>query len=303
MEFLNKKMTEERKPEPFPECVVCAYKVCEKTPIWQLDVCQFGISHVNDGEKIQKQNASVTLRHLSQNLRHELHKFLQIIINEASAIDPKVSAKNVSIGNPTGRIVAASVMLDNIVEMISGVNDFHPDPDLSTHKKEPRSLTRIIQKYDRIYSLLKNPRRPSELRINVQVPENLEINFGTDIIEYLLAVFIDNARKYALPEVDVVRVYSEPGEEPGLIDLIFENPSQEISETNRIFDKGYQQDSESEGFGFGLFWAKILADHYNRILGDATPLLSVNHEQSYIDVDNRICKQCFTIRNLRVCTQ
>ena len=73
-----------------------------------------------------------------------------------------------------------------------------------------------------------------------------------------MAVFVDNARKYSLVEVDVVRIFTTQGDTAGMVNLVFENPSKEIVEPTRIFYKGYQQDDLSEGFGFGLFWAKVL---------------------------------------------
>lgn len=78
-------------------CIRCPHKSCQNAPSGTLDICDFGIAFYKDSERVVKKEEKVTLRHVSQNLRHELNKILQLIVSDASKIDPAVSIKKIDI--------------------------------------------------------------------------------------------------------------------------------------------------------------------------------------------------------------
>ncbi len=120
----SKTIDQSKQPD---ECISCSHKSCRNTEPGTLDICDYGIAHFNDGGQIKKKKESVTMRHIAANLRHELDKVLQFIINEAVEIDGALSLKAIDTANPASRIVGATVILDNFIEMVSGVYDFTPN--------------------------------------------------------------------------------------------------------------------------------------------------------------------------------
>lgn len=288
-----------REKNIFPECLICQLKKCELADIWNLDICEYGISYVNDGEAIQRVTASGTLRHLSQNIRHELNKVLQLIVAEACCIDPSISLNEINKNSPASKIVAAALIIDNFVSMISGVNDFHLDTLGTAGGPNGIGLLKLIQKHWDIFSLIKSAHRAGSLRLELEISESARITFGLPLIEYMIAVFIDNAYKHAI-DGSVLNISCIIHNE-NLCDLIFTNYSAPINNPEKIFQKGYQEKIASDGFGFGLFWARILSVHYNQMLRiDGENSLSINHEQSYYSQDSEIMKQSFSIKNIRV---
>jgi len=118
-------------------CTYCSNKLCESSELFKLDICKYGVAFYISKNGIEKKEEKITVRDISNNLRHELHKILQIIVSEANKIDPLLSSKKIDLKNPASRIVGATKILDQFIEMIAGVHDFHPSDNLSAnlHKK------------------------------------------------------------------------------------------------------------------------------------------------------------------------
>lgn len=279
-------------------CIRCPHKLCEKAASGTLDVCDFGVAFYNDNGNILKREEKVTLRHISQNLRHELNKILQIIISNASQIDPTVSIKKIDVENPASRIVGATVIIDQFIEMISGVNDFHPPREYSRNFTKEISLELLLNKYSKLHSLVQNTRRAKDLNIDISCPSRINISFGGNIVEYIISMFFDNMWKYSLsttsPKVYVNKI------DDNLISIEFINESLPINKCDCLFAKGYQENGASEGFGYGLFWAELLVSHYNELIGSDsdTELLELHHEQ--IPINEEKSEQRFSLKNIRI---
>lgn len=285
--------------ELFPECLICPRKQCRSATVWVLDICEYGISYVNDGEKLQRVTASGTLRHLSQNIRHELNKVLQVLISEACLIDPNVSLEVIDKNSPASRIVAASLIIDNFVSMISGVNDFHLDSLGVAGTGYEVRLSDLLRKYWDIFGLIKGAHRAGALREYINIDKKIVIKFGLPLIEYMIAVLVDNAYKHSI-DGSVVSITCDIHDE-FFCDLKFSNYSAPLNNPEKLFRKGYQERGESDGFGFGLFWAKVLEEHYNRMLGlPFEEPLSVSHEEVVYSQDSVIMEQIFTVHNIRM---
>lgn len=278
-------------------CIRCPHKHCKQTPSGTLDICDFGVAFYNREGEIIKREERVTLRHISQNLRHELHKILQLIVADASRIDSSVSTKSIDLDNPASRIVGATVIIDQFIEKISGVNDFHPTKQSSTsagtHKKA--YLFSVLDKYAKVYSLIQNTRRAKELNIEIDCDDQAAISFGSSVIEYIISVMLDNIWKYSLtgssPSVAVIT------NDNGFLDIVFSNTSAPITECDCIFEKGYQEEQKSEGFGYGLFWSTLLVSHYNELAEIEEHPLELNHSQSTQSKNE--ATQKFSLRNIR----
>lgn len=281
-----------------PECVICARKKCRAAPVWKLDICEYGISYVNDGQTIQRANASGTLRHLAQNLRHELNKVLQVVVSEACKIDPSISTRRIVSSNPASKIVGAALIIDHFINMISGVNDFHVDPVKYSQLGERIALVNVIEKCIDIYGIIVSTHRVASMKVQIAVPDVPVIRYATSIVEYLIAVLIDNIYKHAIDE-SLIRIFVE-NERADMIDIVFENQSKQLLQPERIFAKGYQEKQTSDGFGFGLFWALILVDSYNIGSDGAEFPMLLLHEQETLSVDYEIALQRFTLRNIRL---
>lgn len=235
------------------------------------------------------------MRHVAANLRHELHKVLQYIVTQAEEIDERISVRHVDLTRPASRIVGATVILDHFIEMISGVYDFSPDQAQGAHRAASSiSLHDTVRRYIYTYSLIRNTRRASDLNFAWNIQEDVHISILPSVVEYLIAVLCDNIWKYAI-EGSLVQAECIDASQ-GLISLRFKNIGAELPGDGEIFSKGYQRDSSSEGFGFGLYWATLLIDHYNRSIGRVEDPLTLEHAQLR-RVDG-FAEHIFTIKNI-----
>jgi len=159
-----------------------------------------------------------------------------------------------------------------------------------------RVLYEIILKYKNIFSIIENTRRAKKLNINIKCNHDLTSSFASNILEYIFAIIIDNLWKYSENNSTPFIIVKET--ENYLAECHFKNDSINLIDKESIFEKGYQEDKKSEGFGYGLYWLKLLIEHYNKLLGeDATNLMSIEHSQNHID--NKI-EQIFIVRNIRI---
>ncbi len=274
----------------------CPTKDCEKSELDTFDFCQYGVAFYKTADGIRKKEESVTLRHISHNLRHELNKVLQTIVSEACRIDPSITTKEVELDKPASKIVGATVIIDQFIEMIAGVNEFHPSSHYSANLEKKADLLKVLNKYSKVYSLIENTRRTKKLVFKFNIYKNAKITFASHIVEYIISIIIDNIWKYSLDssQAEVTAIKEKNND----ASLIFTNISKPINDSKLIFNKGFQSRSESEGFGYGLYWAKILIQHYNELSKRNFGLLELIHEQELISSEKAMQK--FTIRNLRV---
>jgi hypothetical protein len=219
------------------------------------------------------------------------------IVSQADEIEPNLSTRRINLASPSSRIVGATVILDKFIEMVSGVYDFHPDRGCSTSGTAAQiSLYDTVRRLVDTYSLIKNVRRASRLDIAIDIPRDLAVVTMASPVENLIAVFTDNIWKYSLPDTRVV-IRSKP-KSATLVDLEFTNIGKPLPLGSPIFEKGYQAYPNSEGFGFGLYWAKVLADHYNDAQRRIDSPMSIQYGQELIDAERT--KHIFTIENLAV---
>ncbi len=279
-------------------CLQCANKICEKSEIGILNFCDYGVAYFNHDDKIEKKEERITLRDISANLRHELHKVLQSIITDATEIDESLSTKRIDLENPASRIIGATIILDQFIEMITGVHQFHPDRTGNFNYTKKSNLYMLLTKYKDIYSLIRNTRRAKEFKIIIECDEKLVSSMSSNIIENIFSILIDNMWKYSLDNsIATISVYEN---DEGFLDCTFKNFSKPIIEDTKIFEKGYQVEEKSEGFGYGLYWLRLLISYYNRegTTNEITSnLLAIEHTQKYIsDIK---AEQIFTLRNIR----
>lgn len=276
-------------------CLRCPTRDCEKSEVDTFDFCQYGVAFYNTGDGIKKKEEPVTLRHISHNLRHELSKVLQIIVAEASIIDPTVSVKKIELDKPASKIVGATVIIDQFIEMIAGVNEFHPSSYYSANLDKKTNLLKVLDKYSKAFSLINNTRRSKNINFQFDIDKKTNISFASHIVEYIVSIIIDNIWKYSIDgshsTISTKKVNHND------VDLKFTNVSSPIIDPTMIFEKGFQSKSESEGFGYGLYWAQVLVQHYNELSKRTSGFLELTHEQQIID--SYKAKQIFIIRNLR----
>lgn len=276
-------------------CLQCASKPCEHKTDQSLGVCEYGVAYASFGDGMEHLDALVPLRLLSKNLRHELHRLLAIIIQEAISLKPSISIKNIDPKDPVERIVGTTVIIDQFVQMLTGVNEFHATV-AGSQEFQPHRIQRIISNYFAIYSIVSNEQRACDLSLNCSISSEARVTIHGDIFEYLVAILLDNAWKYSLSNT-TIHVSLQPTS-GSLGDIIFRNRSNPLPLGFSIFEKGTQAKPDSEGFGYGLFWASILVDHYNNAIDTTDAVLSLEHEEKRID-DN-IAEQVFTIRNVSI---
>lgn len=279
-------------------CYTCSSKSCEKTEQLKLDICDYGVAYYNNGNNIEKKEDRITLRDISTNLRHELHKVLQTIIVEANAIDPLLSTRRIDLEKPASRILGATIIIDQFIEMITGVHNFHPDISNTKNIHKKTNLFSIVKKYVDIFSLIQNSRRAKDLEFNIEIDGKIVSSLSSNIIEYIVSILVDNVWKYSVEatKVNISLVQTTDL----LVELQIKNISNIINDVESIFEKGYQGKKESEGFGYGLYWLQLLVNYYNRT-GEENEIvdspLIVEHRQNILD--ENVAEQTFIIRNIR----
>jgi hypothetical protein len=260
-----------------------------------LQTCEYGVVCYRDARRLLKQEPLVPLRHVCRNLRHELNCIIQFLINQAVELDRTVSANSIDIDNPCSRIVAGALAIDHFIQMLNGVNEFQPDATTSTTVIGGARLSRVIANYFAIYSLITRASMSRTITLQCRVDEALRIGPQRPVISYIVAVLVDNAWKYALDGSTLVVVpFSAPS---GLCSVSFENDSLPLPTGMDPFTKGAKADPSSRGFGYGLHWARILVDHYNRMLPSSETPLKLSHSQN-LPGDGR-ARQTFLIENIR----
>jgi signal transduction histidine kinase len=273
-------------------CLRCSIKSCEKYPPGELQFCEYDVAFIKLNEDILRKEALVPLRHISENLRHTLNPILNVIVEELNIIEPNLSLRRIDLVKPTEKVLAATKIIDLFIQMISGVNEFRPSTT-GVLEDQPRKLISIINKYYKIYSVLKSVRRNPDLRLNALINENVFLPICPDIYEYLISILIDNAWKYSLPSTEL-RVEINKKDDTRA-DLIFINESKPLPSGFDIFGKGQKAIETSEGLGYGLYWAKILIDYYNRLMHKDSNPLKLQHNQ--VPVSDTLSKQYFIIVN------
>jgi hypothetical protein len=248
---------------------------------------------VRIGDKLLRREALVPLRHISTNLRHAINPVLNLIVEEINNLDPTLSIRRIDPSTKYGRVVAATVIIDMFVQMITSVNEFRPS-SAGFHQDRQMRFCNVIRKYHGIYSILKNVRRNPNLGLVLQLPETLCVEYSTELYEYLVSILMDNAWKYSkhntgLTVRSTIRNSSK-------VDIEFINTSAPLPLNVDIFSKGYKADEHSDGFGYGLHWARILTDFYNHLHSGLPDGLEISHRQ--VIVDNGEATQVFTLHNV-----
>ncbi|MCW7502319.1 histidine kinase [Leptospira soteropolitanensis] len=257
-----------------------------------LDICEYGVVCYVKPSKIEKLDPYITLRNLSTNLRHEINPILSLILQETNKLDPNLSTAMIDLEKPSNRIVGAVLIIDMMIQMISGVNDFQPGEVKHTStSKYP--LTPILRKYFSIHAILKNAYRAENLELRIESDRNFLIQKGGDNIEYIFNILFDNIWKYSISNTEVLVTIIH--KEKNIFDISVKNESKQISDGLEIFSLGIKGDNTSKGFGFGLSWARTLINHYNNMLYENIPDLDLTHKQ--IKNEDKYY-QIFTIHNV-----
>ncbi len=283
------------------ECLICNRKDCEQQTPNDIHFCHSGIAYYKNEEgHILKKREAVNKVDLATNIRHELSPILQFIISQADKLNGTVSTKTIDKTDPCSRIVGATVIIDQLIKMLSGVYHFHPATALNLDHSHFRIIDEVC-KHLEIYSLIKNHRRAKDLNFTLEIDSHISVHFNSSIIEYIIAILSDNLWKYADSSHPVKIVAQTVNNK--LIDLSFQNYGRRVPDPAQVFELGYQLDRSSEGFGYGLSWAKVLCHHYvERFdqLGEES-YFDIEHEQTETDVgSDETVYHAFHIRNIVV---
>jgi K+-sensing histidine kinase KdpD len=176
--------------------------------------------------------------------------------------------------------------------MVTGVYEFHP-PYGVEHLPLGRSYAEIVTKYFAVYSIVKGARRPANLHLQLNFDKSMVVPYCIDIYEYLTSILMDNAWKYSVTDTTISVTVNQKSDSRA--DISFSNVSTPIPKELNIFAKGTKGNQETEGFGYGLHWATILVDHYNRQVKRTTDFLEITHAQ--FPRDDGLAEQIFTLVN------
>ena len=287
--------------EPYSCTIMCQNKPCEKSIPGTFDICKYGITFYNENGTVRKKSQFEPLVEVAKNLRHELNPILQTIVEEVVKIEPSISRKNIKTDIPAGRIFAATIIIDHYIQMISGVNEFHLVPETFHGKQRDLNLKQSLNTYFRLHSIVKEIGRAKNLSIDLDnVNSNIEITVGSEFIEFIISILMDNIRKYSLSDTQVT-VLVETTENSQVINVLLKNYSKPINHEIDIFQLGVKSDPKSKGFGYGLCWANNLIYYYNQIFNERAnenKKLHLSHDQVLINEYEAV--QTFRISNLIV---
>lgn len=272
-------------------CFNCNSKFCKNTDDGTFEICQYGISFLNKNGEIEVREPKVPVSTIAKNLRHEINPILQTIIQEASILDPTLSTRKIDLKKPLSKIVGSAVILDNFIQMITGVHEFHSTPSVSSKKI---NLFNLINNYFIIYSIIKEEGRTKNLTINNLISKDIFITENSDYITYMISILIDNAWKYSLDNstftVNIHKVENKYWE------MKFTNKSKSIPSNINIFSLGTKVEKESKGFGYGLNWIKDLEASYNERTEKDNFQFQITHNQ--LTPENEHSFQEFILKNI-----
>ncbi len=265
-------------------CFICSSKDCEKSPEGTFDICRYGISYIKRDNKIIAKEPKVPLSSIAKNLRHEINPILQLIIQQATKLDPTLSTRVINLDKPLSLIVGSTVILDNFIQMITGVHEFHSLPNSSSNRKI--NLKNLVSTYFDMYSIIKEDGRTRNLELNNLISEDTYVVENSDFVKYLVAILIDNAWKHSVD--DSVLTVSLNNISPAKFNLKFVNKSILIPKNFDLFDMGSKLDESTKGFGYGLNWSKTLESSYNSMLHlDGDNAFKISHKQIKSNVQER----------------
>lgn len=285
--------------EPYSCVIMCRKKPCEKTTSGTFDICKYGITFYNENGSVRKKSQFEPLVEVAKNLRHELNPILQVIVEEAGKIDSTISRKHIDVDNPASKIFAATIIIDHYIQMISGVNEFHINPEGFHGKQNKINLNQTLKNYFYLHSIVKERGRAKNLKITVnEVADNLDISIGSEFIEFIISILMDNVRKYSVDDTQI-KILVNFNDNERIIDLSITNHSKPINSEIDIFQLGVKADPKSKGFGYGLCWANNLIYYYNQMFNenfDENKKLKLIHTQEILNEYEAI--QTFKLYNL-----
>jgi len=243
-------------------CISCSSKECEKSNEGTFDICQYGISYLMRNGEIETKEPKVPLSTIAKNLRHEINPILQLIIQQVTKIDTTLSTRVIDLNNPLSVVVGSTVILDNFIQMITGVHEFHSLPNNISNKKI--NLNILITTYFNMYSIIKENGRTKNLILNNLVADDIYVCVCSDFIKYLIAILVDNSWKYSIDNSALTVNLNWISK--NRYNLKFTNKSKVIPKNFNPFVMGSKLDNSSKGFGYGLNWAKTLESNYNSLI-------------------------------------
>lgn len=281
-------------------CLYCSTKPCQQKPSGTFETCSYGITYFVDSGRVLKKEPFLPLLEMARNIRHEVNPILQIIVEQASKIDPTISFKEINLANPASKILAATTIIDEFIQMICGITEFHTMPETLGKGSSRRHLLNIIHNYYIVHSIVKGSQYAASLQLDLRVSNTTSLSLGVDYVQYMISSFVDNIWKYSTPHTTVQITESFPA--TGYADITFVNISAPLPEGLDIFQVGTKANPSSRGFGYGLYWVRILEDSYNNQFNAAksstSSFLKVTHSQEIIS--GTIARQSFTISNIKV---
>lgn len=276
-------------------CHACSARPCEKEPVGTLDLCPYGVLFEITEAGVRRKETSSPIRHIAGNLRHEIHPVLGYMVSQISEIEPRLSARHIDTASPMGRLLAAVTILDDTVQMITGVHDFHPLP-VSPTTPVAHDLCDMVRRRFKMYSLLGGRNRSRGLRLTVDAEQDYRVSKGAHMIEYIVSVLMDNVWKFAQEESRVEVKVEDTG--ATAVNMSVANVSQYLPEQLDLFEMGSKGHADKKGFGYGLYWAQILVDRYNGSVGESPVPLALYHDQ--IDVANGVARHEFILKGVAV---
>lgn len=205
---------------------------------------------------------------------------------------------------PAKRIAAAADLMDKSIEKIAIVNEVgRAGRSYLTVQNSPKSLLDILNKCKLQYGLITSHSRPEGVDIAIYCDESIKVTFLPIVIEYIISTFIDNMYKYSIRETRC-NIHVRQNEN-GLIRIEFSNQSNTPAPPESIYGKGIKIEAKSQGFGYGLYWAKVLEQQYNHELEKARDItlaeserLDIWNDQVLLKINNRY-NQKFIVNNIR----
>lgn len=278
-------------------CHNCHSKLCKLTEDNTFDICQYGVSFINRNGNIETKEPKIPLSTIAKNLRHEINPILQSIIEQTTILDPELSTKAIFLNKPLSIIIGNTVILDNFIQMITGVHEFHSTP--SNISQKPIILKNLIDFYFNVYSIIKEEGRTQYLTMNNLISQKFIVDKYSDFIKYIIVILIDNAWKYSLNNSTLtINLVHKEGE---FYNIEIVNQSNKIPNNLNLFDLGVKVDEFSKGFGYGLYWIKTLENSYNALQeNNENDKLKISHIQ--METKSNIAFQKFIIENLNLKT-
>jgi K+-sensing histidine kinase KdpD len=219
----------------------------EQIALFYESIRQLKIDLENENKQLHDENKDFILSSI-----HQLKTPLAAISMNLELID-MTKTKDTNIDELLDQIKVSVDQLNINAEELAYIN-LHQDID---YEVKPIIMSDVIYKRISVFSKII---ASNNKKINIKVDKNIKITINELELERLIDNNISNAIKYSQAN-STIYIVLESIEDKNILSISSQGKA--IKNINKIFDKGYRESKDKNGYGLGLYIIKTICSKYN----------------------------------------